>query len=49
MLGRRELLGHPRNDGRVVGCPDDLCRTAYVDHFGDAITGLRAAILRATG
>jgi len=25
--------------------PDDLCKIVYVDHFGNAMTGLRAAIL----
>jgi S-adenosylmethionine hydrolase len=25
--------------------PDDLCEIVYVDHFGNAMTGLRAAML----
>jgi len=39
--------GRPRNDGadRQADWPDDLCEIVYVDHFGNAMTGLRAAML----
>jgi S-adenosylmethionine hydrolase len=30
---------------RRTDWPDDLCEIVYVDHFGNAMTGLRAAIL----
>jgi hypothetical protein len=35
--------GQPREDG--ADWPDDLCEIVYVDHFGNAMTGLRAAAL----
>jgi hypothetical protein len=37
--------GQPREDGadRRADWPDDLCEIVYVDHFGNAMTGLRAA------
>jgi S-adenosylmethionine hydrolase len=39
--------GQPRKDGadRRGDWPDDLCEIVYVDHFGNAMTGLRAAML----
>lgn len=48
MLGRGEPPpGQPREDSadRRADWPDDLGEIAYVDHFGNAITGLRAAML----
>src|SRR6516225_9998574 len=38
------LLGKEVAD-RQTDWPDDLCEIVYVDHFGNAMTGLRAAIL----
>ena len=40
--------GHPRRDGadRRTDWPEDLGAIIYVDHFGNAMTGLRAAMLR---
>ena len=39
--------GQLREDGadRRADWPDDLCEIVYVDHFGNAMTGLRAAML----
>ena len=39
--------GQPRTDGadRRADWPDDLREIVYVDHFGNAMTGLRAATL----
>jgi S-adenosylmethionine hydrolase len=39
--------GQPRGDGadRRADWPDDLCEIVYVDHFGNAMTGVRAAML----
>jgi S-adenosylmethionine hydrolase len=39
--------GQPRQDGanRHADWPDDLHEIVYVDHFGNAMTGLRAATL----
>ena len=39
--------GQPREDGtdRRGDWPDDLCEIIYVDHFGNAMTGLRADTL----
>jgi len=39
--------GQPRKDGadRQADWPDDLREIVYVDHFGNAMTGLRAAML----
>ena len=39
--------GQPRGDGadRRADWPDDLCEIVYVDHFGNAMTGMRAATL----
>jgi S-adenosyl-L-methionine hydrolase (adenosine-forming) len=38
--------GEPRKHaGRRSDWPDDLAEIVYVDHFGNAITGLRASIL----
>jgi S-adenosylmethionine hydrolase len=38
--------GQPRVDDadRRADWPDDLCEIVYVDHFGNAMTGLRAAM-----
>lgn len=48
MLARGEPPpGQPRKDDadRRPEWPDDLCEIAYVDQYGYAITGLRAAVL----
>ena len=48
MLARGEPPpGRPRKDDadRRADWPDDLCEIVYVDHFGNAMTGLRAAML----
>ena len=48
MLARGEPPpGQPREDDadRRVDWPDDLAEIVYVDHFGNAMTGLRAAML----
>ena len=39
--------GEPRDDEahRRTGWPDDLAEIVYVDHFGNAMTGIRAATL----
>ncbi|QRM36121.1 S-adenosyl-l-methionine hydroxide adenosyltransferase family protein [Microvirga sp. VF16] len=39
--------GQPRQDGadRRADWPDDLGEIVYVDHYGNAMTGLRAALL----
>jgi S-adenosylmethionine hydrolase len=39
--------GRPRRDGadRRGDWPDDLCEIVYVDHYGNAMTGVRAAML----
>jgi S-adenosylmethionine hydrolase len=39
--------GRPRHDGadRRADWPDVLCEIVYVDHYGNAMTGLRAAML----
>jgi S-adenosylmethionine hydrolase len=39
--------GRPRQEStdRLADWPDDLCEIVYVDHFGNAMTGLRAAML----
>ena len=34
-----------RRADRPTDWPDDLCEIVYVDHFGNAMTGLRAAVL----
>jgi S-adenosylmethionine hydrolase len=50
MLARGEPPpGHPRRDeaDRRRDWPDDLGEIVYVDHFGNALTGLRAAMLPA--
>lgn len=52
MLARGEPpRGRLRDDGadRRVDWPDDLCEIVYVDHFGNAMTGLRAAALPPDG
>jgi S-adenosyl-L-methionine hydrolase (adenosine-forming) len=48
MLARGEPPpGRPREYGadRRPDWPDDLCEVVYVDHFGNAMTGVRAATL----
>jgi S-adenosylmethionine hydrolase len=48
MLARGEPPpGQPREDDaeRRADWPDDLCDIVYVDHFGNAMTGLRAGML----
>jgi S-adenosyl-L-methionine hydrolase (adenosine-forming) len=48
MLARGdEPPGRLRDDGadRRAGWPDDLAEIVYVDHYGNAMTGLRAAML----
>jgi S-adenosyl-L-methionine hydrolase (adenosine-forming) len=39
--------GRPRHDGgdRRADWPDDLCEIVYVDHYGNTMTRLRAAML----
>jgi S-adenosylmethionine hydrolase len=51
MLARGEPPpGRPREDAadRRTDWPDDLPEIVYVDHFGNAMTGLRAAVLPRT-
>jgi S-adenosylmethionine hydrolase len=36
---------HKNGEDRRADWPDDLCEIVYVDHFGNAMTGLRAAVL----
>jgi S-adenosylmethionine hydrolase len=51
MLARGELPpGHSRDHGAndFADWPDDLGEIVYVDHFGNAMTGLRAANLPST-
>jgi len=48
MLARGESPpGRSRDDGadRRADWPDDLAEVVYVDHYGNAMTGLRAAML----
>jgi len=48
MLGRGEPPpGRPYQIGahRRAQWPDDLCEIVYIDHFGNALTGVRAAVL----
>ena len=47
MLARGEPPGQPREDraDRRPDWPDDLSEVVYVDHYGNAITGLRVAVL----
>jgi S-adenosylmethionine hydrolase len=35
----------PREAGRRPAWPDDLAEIVYIDHYGNAFTGLRAAVL----
>jgi S-adenosylmethionine hydrolase len=52
MLARGEPPpGRPREEGadRRADWPDDLCEIVYVDHYGNAMTGLRAAMLPSNG
>ena len=49
MLARNDKPpGRPREDRaeRRPDWPDDLAEIVYVDHYGNAMTGLRAAVLR---
>jgi S-adenosylmethionine hydrolase len=43
--------GRLRDDSvdRRADWPDDLCEIVYIDHFGNAMTGLRAAMLPPNG
>jgi S-adenosylmethionine hydrolase len=48
MLAQGEIPpGRPRDDGadRCPDWPDDLAEIVYVDHYGNAMTGLRASRL----
>jgi S-adenosyl-L-methionine hydrolase (adenosine-forming) len=48
MLARGEPPpGRPRevDEDRRTDWPDDLCDIVYIDHYGNAMTGLRAAML----
>ncbi len=48
MLARGEPPpGRPHKDGthRQSDWPDDLCEIVYIDHYGNAVTGLRANML----
>lgn len=36
-------LGHPIAPRRETGWPEDLAEIVYIDHYGNAITGLRGA------
>jgi S-adenosylmethionine hydrolase len=52
MLARGEPPPGPlRQDsaGRRSNWPDDLCEIVYIDHFGNGMTGLRAAMLARDG
>lgn len=40
--------GVPHLPARFADWPDDLAEIIYVDHYGNAITGLRAAVLAPT-
>jgi len=48
-LARGEAPGTPRGDESRIGAdwPDDLAQIVYVDHFGNAMTGMRARALPA--
>jgi S-adenosyl-L-methionine hydrolase (adenosine-forming) len=51
-IARGELPSHmPRQAhiGRHVDWPDDLSEVVYIDRYGNAMTGLRAALLPAGG
>jgi S-adenosyl-L-methionine hydrolase (adenosine-forming) len=47
LAGGESRPGRPRKDAtdRRPDWPDDLCEIVYVDRFGNAMTGLRAAML----
>jgi S-adenosylmethionine hydrolase len=52
MLARGEQPPGRLRDDRVdrrADWPDDLCEIVYIDHFGNAMTGLRAAMLPPDG
>jgi S-adenosyl-L-methionine hydrolase (adenosine-forming) len=36
---------HKNGEDRRADWPDELCEIVYIDHFGNAMTGLRAAML----
>ena len=44
---RPEAEERPAGFGRRADWPDDLAEIVYVDHYGNALTGLRAAMLPA--
>ena len=51
-IARGELPSHMPRDakiGRYVHWPDDLPEIVYIDHYGNAMTGLRAPLLPVTG
>lgn len=39
------IAGKPLNGGLETGWPDDLFEIVYIDHFGNAMTGIRTASL----
>ena len=39
------IPGDERDRSAAQAWPDDLARVIYIDHFGNAITGLRASAL----
>jgi S-adenosylmethionine hydrolase len=39
-----EARPQPLGDRADLSCPDDLPRILYIDHFGNAMTGVRASI-----
>ena len=41
----RPPAGHARGAARRADWPDDLSEIVYVDHYGNAMTGVRAAML----
>ena len=41
----RRLAGRAIDTHRKGDWPDDLCEVVYIDHFGNAMTGLRALML----
>jgi hypothetical protein len=49
MLARGERpVAHARDTARQADWPDDLAEVVYVDHYGNALTGLRASTVAAT-
>jgi len=50
LLARGESLEaepRPEDFGRRPDWPDDLAEIVYIDHYGNALTGMRAAVLAA--